>query len=119
MPTDSDPVPDFPRVGVCADAIDHAGDFVPGRSRIDDPREDAFLGEHVAMAHAARLDLDPDETGRRLLRWTIDHFEISTRAIYPNCFHTQAPAKKLCPSIIARLAQPVTFSRVAAFYRVS
>jgi hypothetical protein len=44
MPSDSHPVAGLPRIGILSDRIDHARDFVPGRSRIDDSRNTTFLG---------------------------------------------------------------------------
>src|SRR5262249_29058079 len=69
----------LPRGNARADCIDDTGHFVPGNARVLYARHHAFFREHVAVANATRLDLDPDLSGTRLRNLALDDFKISAR----------------------------------------
>ena len=70
--SDSDPIADFPRLGVFPERIDHAGDLVAGRTWIYDSWKLALFGHRVAMTDATGLNLDSDLRGGGLAQGLFD-----------------------------------------------
>jgi hypothetical protein len=90
LPSDSNPIADFPRPSVFSKRIDHAGDLVPGGTWISDSRKEALFGYRVAMTNAAGLDFDSYLSGARIAYGLFAKLEISTSAFHTHRFHKQA-----------------------------
>src|SRR5262249_48353572 len=65
-PPDSDPLARLPTGNVGADRVDHTGHLVAGNPRVLNTREKPLLSHRIAVADAAREDLNPDRSGSRL-----------------------------------------------------
>jgi hypothetical protein len=70
-PADAHPLADLPAVDGVAERGDLPGDLVAGDDRVADTGEAALLGEHVAVADAAGVDLD-----QRLTRAGLGHLTL-------------------------------------------
>ncbi len=80
VPTDTDALAGGPTRGdVIADGVDHADDFMARHARVLDAGHVAFLGEGVAVADAAGLDLDPYGTRTGLGDGAFDELEWAAR----------------------------------------
>jgi hypothetical protein len=91
MPSDADPIADFPIPQIFAERVDHSGDFMPRRSRISDPRPCPFFRKHVAMTNSAGLNSNPNLLARRLDDFFINKFEWSLGLFDSNGFHNSSP----------------------------
>src|SRR5579883_199438 len=91
VPSDTGAVAGLPWIAVPRDGVDHAGDFMPGRARINDTRITAVFGEAVAMADAAGLYFDSDRSGRRLGQGLFEQFKIRTGSLDANLLHKSGP----------------------------
>jgi hypothetical protein len=87
MPTDSHPIAGFPGLSALSDGVDHAHDFVAGRARVDDSREEAILGHRIAMTNAAGLNFHSDVSGGGLTDRLFNQFKVSTGAFYLDFLH--------------------------------
>ena len=74
-PADADALADLPVRNSFAQRIDDAGDFVAGDARIDDPGEQALLGNHVAVTEAAGFHFHADSSGTWIGDGTFDNFD--------------------------------------------
>ena len=79
VPTDADPLALGPADDAGADRIDDSGDLMSRNSRVLNTREGPFLGQRVAMADAARLDLDAYPPGGRLRNLSFDKLKGTIR----------------------------------------
>src|SRR5262249_34233975 len=77
VPADPDPLSRFPLSHARADRIDDTGDLVTWNTWVLDAGPAAFLHEHFAMTHAARLDSNANLAGPRLRDFPLDDLEIS------------------------------------------
>src|SRR5215472_3445918 len=91
MPSDADALAHFPIRHVFAERLDHAGNLMPRRSRIADPRPRRFFREHVAVANSARLNFDPNLPARRLDDLFINQFEGTLGLLDQNGLHDSPP----------------------------
>jgi hypothetical protein len=80
MPADAYTLARPPLVHAGSDGIDDANNFMAGHARILQSGPVAFLYERIAVADATSLYLDPHLTGSRLLDFSLDNFEWTTRA---------------------------------------
>src|SRR6185295_13609537 len=87
VPADAHPVPRAPGGDAGADGVHPAGDLVAGDPWQREAGEPAGLHEHVAVAHPARLDLDPHLAGAGLRDLAGHHFERSTRLRHLDRLH--------------------------------
>jgi hypothetical protein len=87
MPSDTNPVADLPWIGVRPECIDDPGDLVAGGARIDHSRKRTVLGQSVAMADAARLNLDSGAAATRVGNGRFVGREISAGTIHDYFFH--------------------------------
>jgi hypothetical protein len=92
MPSNSYSIAYFPRIRIFSERIDHTGNLVAGRVRIDDTREESFFGHRVAVTDPACLNPDSHRAAGRLRRPFLDQFEASTGAINAYDFHRQPPS---------------------------
>ena len=75
VPADADAVARLPLRHLGAHRVDAPGDFVAGDARQREPGKRPPLHERVAVADAARLDLDADLRGTRFRDLALDHLE--------------------------------------------
>src|SRR3954463_8505918 len=76
VPTDADALAGLPPLrDVLADGVDQADHLVPRHAREGDPGPVALLGQHVAVADAAGLDLNPHESPARFGDRALDELE--------------------------------------------
>src|SRR5262249_31938146 len=66
VPPDADPLAPLPSRGAGADRVDHTRPPVAGNPRVWNTREKALPSDRIAVADAAREDLDPHRSGSRL-----------------------------------------------------
>jgi hypothetical protein len=76
VPPDTDALTLFPHRDAGADFVDDASDFVAGRTRIGDTREEAVFHKVFAEADTAGLNTDADLSCRRLGNFAFLQFEI-------------------------------------------
>ena len=74
-PADADAGAHAPAHHVGADRVDDAGHFVPRHQRVLHPGKQPILGDHVAVADAASLDLDANLAALRLRQLALDQFQ--------------------------------------------
>src|SRR5262249_57140171 len=79
VPADADAGAGLPCRDALADRVDAPRDLVPGDARQREARELAGPHDRVAVAHAARLDLDAHLARSGLRHFAVDQFERSTR----------------------------------------
>jgi hypothetical protein len=65
VPADAHPLAGLPVGDARPNPIDHSGHFVTGDPGVLKSRIRSFPGEGIAVADAAREDLDPDRSGAR------------------------------------------------------
>ena len=76
VPADADTLPLLPCGNTVAHFIDDACHFMSGNARILNSRPQAFFREHVTVANAAGLHLDPHLSCIRLRNLALDDLEI-------------------------------------------
>ena len=87
VPADADALALRPRGDAGADRVDAARDLVAGHARQRELRELAAAHEHVAVAHATRLDADAHLIRSGLRNRTVDELELATRLRDLERFH--------------------------------
>src|SRR5208282_160513 len=87
VPANADALAFFPCGDAGAHFIDHAGHFVSGDARVRDAGEKAVLGDHIAVTHAACLDVNPHLSRARLGNFALHDFEIRSCLRYLHRFH--------------------------------
>lgn len=87
MPAHAHAIAGLPRRDLVANGIDAPRDLVTGNPREFDAGIGTGLDEHVAVAHAAGLDLDPDPAARRRGDVSLDDLEGSIGSADLDGFH--------------------------------
>src|SRR5262249_54063252 len=75
VPPHADPLAPLPSGDAGADRVDHTGHLMAGNSRVLNTREKALLRDRIAVADAAREDLDPHRSGARFGDGPFNNFE--------------------------------------------
>jgi len=108
MPADPDPLPRRPARNIGADFIDAADHLVARHPRILEARPQSILGAAVAVADAARLDLDPDRAGAGLPDVPLDEFERPARLPHLDRAHLRHIGSPQLIILMSRSRHPVS-----------
>src|SRR5712692_4763967 len=87
VPANADALAFFPARDASAHVINHSGDFVSGRTRILNAREESFFCDEVAVADATSLHANAHVPGGRVWNFTLDDFKIRSRFWHLCHFH--------------------------------
>ena len=87
VPADPHALADFPTFDTRAHGIDHTRNFMPWHARKLQAWPHAFLGQNVAVADAASLNLDEHMAFTRLGHLALDEFERGSRLPDFDRFH--------------------------------
>ena len=99
MPADAHALARLPVGDVGADRVDAPGDFVSGHSRILQAGPVAFLHDRIAVADAARLNLDADLIAGGLGNIAFDKFKIAAGLADLDGFHARHVSPKKVQSV--------------------
>src|SRR6202041_3958526 len=88
VPAHADPHTHLPVRHVRPHGVDDAHHLVARHARVLNAGECADDGEHIAVADAARLHLDPHLPRLRIGYVPLDDFEVSVGLGYLNCLHS-------------------------------
>src|SRR5258708_27917099 len=87
VPTDSNPLALLPFVHAGGEFIDHTGHFVSRNARVRNPRQKAFLRNHIAVTDSASLDADSHLPRAGLWNFALHNFEVRPRLRHLHRFH--------------------------------
>jgi hypothetical protein len=102
VPADSDPLANGPRRCGFTERGDRSHNLMPWYARIGQAGKGSLLGDHVATANAAGLDLDQHFPGARRRNRPIDNFEVAAGEWNLDDLHHGHPSPPAGRRLVAR-----------------